>query len=142
MTTQQSTNIRPVGYRAPLAMADATVKLGDGEGYEEAMFRYLDNPSSFTNISLAGRYDNPTVLIELAPLETIRTWLDLCTGRFAKAMAYGLVEAAASSYDNKDWNRLAEAVVSWGATLQIEADRPVARRLRRQLQASQHDNPG
>jgi hypothetical protein len=115
-----------------------------GDVFEDAVLDALDMGKT---ISVASQ-DQTSLVLEVAPYDTIKEWLGRCRTKFAREMAYGLVTSAIHSYDNGDLDGLGQAVVDWTSTLELEADRKVVRRMRRRGRRDQlgnrttvHDRP-
>ena len=98
-----------------------------GERHESAVDTFARRLAAMVSVQrelLALEVPTPNVITE---------WLDHCPARFARDMANGMLIAAIRSYDTGDWEGLGQAVVDWAATLELEADKKLARRLRKQL---------
>ena len=122
-----------VNFGDAMATTGVVIPPGMGEVYETMdAARYPD-----VGIDDTPSSDLTSLEDALAPLVLLRSWAGACPTRFARDMAYGLLEAGFVAYESRDFDSLGEALVRWGATLQIEADRPLARRLRRQLREAQ-----
>lgn len=129
MTPTQMTS----GTQFNIVRRDRSSQNLPGHVLEDAALNDLDMGKT---ISVASPYQT-SLLIEVAPYETIKEWLGRCRTQFAREMAYGLVRSAIHSYDNGDLDGLGQAVVDWTSTLELEADRKVVRRMRRRGRRNQ-----
>lgn len=141
MITIGGTKFDAVG---PHDAAQHLAQYGAGHTFEDAV---LDTTPVGNMVTAASGY-NASLVLEVAPYDTIKDWLGRCRTQFAREMAYGLVRTAIHSYDNGDLDGLGQAVVDWTSTLELEADRKVVRRLRRRGRRNQlgnratvHDQP-
>lgn len=83
--------------------------------------------------SFATQAEVPLVFDMAAP-EHLSELIGVCSHKFLREMAFGLITSVVQSHHRGDWDMLGQAVVDWLSTLELEADRPTTRRmLRRRL---------
>ena len=91
-------------------------------------------------MTTSGHYDAQSLRDEIASADMVSSWIEQAPAPFVREMLRGLLATAIESYDSKDFALLGRSVAEWAATLELEADRKLARRLRRRL-STLHPTP-
>ena len=125
MTTTSSSQNDQFNLEGTAGVADY---FGEGYVYEGAVLNQLAGESG------ASVYSG-TISPELPSPQNLETLINTARVRFVREMAHSLLISAIESHDAGDWDSLAQVVVDWGSTLELEGDINLRRRMQRRRKA-------
>jgi len=83
---------------------------------------------------LREQQDSP-LAEEIPSFDQIKILLNKAGSEFLRDMALALIMTGVRAHGTRDWDALAQSIVNWVSTLEVEGDVALKRRLRRRMRA-------